>query len=969
TTQENADITITFNSFTTESYNYNYDYMTLYDGTSTAGTQIAKLGGVGSTISANITTPTSYTATSGALTVVWVSDGSQTRDGWDATVSSTCRVCNTPTNLHATNVTENSAQMAWTAYEGNTEWELGFSGSNNVITVTTNPFTITGLENNTSYNIKIRAKCGNNFYSEWSDFCEIHTLGCNTPTNLHATNVTANSAQMAWTADEGQTEWELGFSGSSNVITATTNPFTITGLEPDTYYNIKIRAKCGDNFYSDWSDFLEIYTGYCTPAPSSRDNSGITNIEFETNSNTINTSTHPTSSPYYGNYTSIVIDAEASTEVIARITYETYYSYGTVIWVDWNKDLQFSDDEIVYIGESETADLYILEASFVVPESISAGSYRMRIGGADMAFDNDYYNPCYNSTYAIFEDYTINVLPAPSCPRPRDLSFSNITANSVELSWAPTGSETEWEIMLNDDPSNIISVNSNPYTLTGLTAATDYSVKLRAVCSSDDKSTWRTASFSTLEVLNLLPFFCDFEDSEVNSQWSFLDEYENKWIINSNASGFEGNSMYISNDNSSHNYNTSSESVAFASVCSYFEDKDYIISFDWSVEGESNYDFLQVFLIPKNCISDPFASSNRTASSEWIEITPKLSYQSDISHFETEISMQSGSYRLTFYWRNDNSYGTEPPAAIDNVSITPITCTPPRDLSADYIGTTTAQISWTDNNEGCGMWEIAINNDTVISTETQYTFTGLAELTTYNVSVRALCGDENASKWRSISFNTFPDAVSTPYECGFETDAENERWIFENLQYGTNINQWYIGEATSYNSQKSLYISNTDGLTNEYNLVSRSVACAYIYINILDQLSELSFDWKCLGDGHTDFLKVFLAPYTANTNEYSGNEYTPNNWILLSNYISGKTYWQKHTRKINVTPGYYKLIFVWVNDQEGGAQPPAAIDNISVKPLDCDNISQPFIEKFSYGDSQLCWTVINVDNDGSYFYW
>ena len=84
----NSDITITFTSFVVESYSSNYDYLTLYDGE----TQIAKLGGSNGSISSNITTATSYTATSGTLKAVWKSDSSQQRAGWNATITTgTCR--------------------------------------------------------------------------------------------------------------------------------------------------------------------------------------------------------------------------------------------------------------------------------------------------------------------------------------------------------------------------------------------------------------------------------------------------------------------------------------------------------------------------------------------------------------------------------------------------------------------------------------------------------------------------------------------------------------------------------------------------------------------------------------------------------------------------------------------------------------------------------------------------------------
>ena len=81
-----GNITINFSQFETESNSscYSWDYMYIYDGT-TSGTQLAY--GTTNCSSANLTTGVNYTATSGTMTVVWVSDGSNTAAGWAATIT------------------------------------------------------------------------------------------------------------------------------------------------------------------------------------------------------------------------------------------------------------------------------------------------------------------------------------------------------------------------------------------------------------------------------------------------------------------------------------------------------------------------------------------------------------------------------------------------------------------------------------------------------------------------------------------------------------------------------------------------------------------------------------------------------------------------------------------------------------------------------------------------------------------
>ena len=96
----------------------------------------------------------------------------------------------------------------------------------------------------------------------------------------------------------------------------------------------------------------------------------------------------------------------------------------------------------------------------------------------------------------LIDDFTISEIP--SCYTPSDLTVSNVTARTADLSWTPNpnGSERSWQIMVNE--SQTITVNSTPsYSFTGLTPETTYSVKVRANCG-DSYSDWTDAvSFTT----------------------------------------------------------------------------------------------------------------------------------------------------------------------------------------------------------------------------------------------------------------------------------------------------------------------------------------------------------------------------------------------------------------------------------------------------------------------------------------
>ncbi len=84
---------------------------------------------------------------------------------------------------------------------------------------------------------------------------------------------------------------------------------------------------------------------------------------------------------------------------------------------------------------------------------------------------------------------------APVCDTVTNLTVSNIGQTSATLEWTSDG--TLWEVEFN---GTVISTPDNPCTLSGLTAGTDYSVRVRNVCdaSADFYSEWSAAvSFRT----------------------------------------------------------------------------------------------------------------------------------------------------------------------------------------------------------------------------------------------------------------------------------------------------------------------------------------------------------------------------------------------------------------------------------------------------------------------------------------
>ena len=99
------------------------------------------------------------------------------------TLSFTPAPCDPVTDVIVINVTDQSATVAWNAPEGQIAWEIDYgtsghtAGDGTIVTADTDPFELTGLEQNTQYDVYVRAVCDNNVYSDWSTVASINTIG------------------------------------------------------------------------------------------------------------------------------------------------------------------------------------------------------------------------------------------------------------------------------------------------------------------------------------------------------------------------------------------------------------------------------------------------------------------------------------------------------------------------------------------------------------------------------------------------------------------------------------------------------------------------------------------------------------------------------------------------------------------------------------------------------------------------
>lgn len=218
---------------------------------------------------------------------------------------------------------------------------------------------------------------------------------------------------------------------------------------------------------------------------------------------------------------------------------------------------------------------------------------------------------------------------------------------------------------------------------------------------------------TTITGFSSVPYADDFESP---CDWQFLNgDRINQWCYGTAASNGTGtHGLYISNDGGTTNAYTDVGTAyasglgdtylttVYAAKMLHFEEGAYNITFDWRALGYLDYDYMRVALVPASVSLEagaylPAGFSNNTLPEGWLALDggQKLNQSAEWQTHSSEFWVPaSGNYKVVFAWRNSVWDGNQPPAAIDNVSVTAITCSTPFNLVATNINATVADLNW-----------------------------------------------------------------------------------------------------------------------------------------------------------------------------------------------------------------------------------------------------------------------------------
>ena len=314
------------------------------------------------------------------------------------------------------------------------------------------------VPNNQGTQNRVMVKGTNNIFFDISD-ADFEIAGqvvCNAtvPTGLAASSIGSDTATLSWDAVPGAAyDVQYRESGAPTWIDVAVNGVStiLSGLSPLTQYEARVRSRCPDTSTSAYSSTINFTTtdvqlNYCSSASTNINDEYIGRVQ-------LNTIDNSSGGQFYTDFTNISTTLTKGDQYTITVTPTwtgTVYSEGYSVWIDYNRDGDFSDaGEQVWTQSATTATP--VSGNFTVPASAVENSTRMRVS---MKY-NGIPTECETFTYGEVEDYTVVIQGSGPDTTPPVITLNGSTP--VNLTIGDT--YTELGASATDDVDGDISAN------------------------------------------------------------------------------------------------------------------------------------------------------------------------------------------------------------------------------------------------------------------------------------------------------------------------------------------------------------------------------------------------------------------------------------------------------------------------------------------------------------------------------
>ncbi|MBO7492281.1 MAG: fibronectin type III domain-containing protein [Bacteroidales bacterium] len=353
-------------------------------------------------------------------------------------------LCAAPSALTVTEADESSITLSWTENGSAVSWELeygpvGFTtGSGTTVTVNTNPYTLAGLPDATTYEFQIRANCGSSL-SDWNLNRVTGATTCIPISNIPFTEEFSN-----------YTHTDNASSGESNVPICwdTYNTGSSSSNHPYVYYsnNNAYSGSYALRFYTQsGNQYADQYA--ILPVISNSIPLNTLQISMKARSNSANTP-----------FTLIVGVMTGGPNTFVPM--DTLTITGT----------SYSDYVVYYDAYTGSGNRMALKAP----------------------------KPGSGNNRGYVDDIVIDYLS--SCRMVSGVNVSDITTSEATVSWQAHGSETSWLVEYKANGDSIwesMIATTNPCVISPLNASTTYQVHVAADCGGEFSTPTGNVSFTT----------------------------------------------------------------------------------------------------------------------------------------------------------------------------------------------------------------------------------------------------------------------------------------------------------------------------------------------------------------------------------------------------------------------------------------------------------------------------------------
>ncbi|MCL8535677.1 GEVED domain-containing protein [Chryseobacterium gallinarum] len=658
------------------------------------------------------------------------------------------------------------------------------------------------------------------------------------PANIAVNNVTATSANVTWTTSIGATyvvqyrpvsggPWQ-----TINVTTPLAGSQLLTNLTEQTQYEVQVATICGGTTgaFSPSVNFTTPAISYCTAASTS------STIDGYIGQVTVTGLGAPSmvSNSGFSNYTDYSTDptrlvtlvrGNTATVTVSKNWPDYQWSFGTGVWIDFNRNGVFEANERVLNSPSNTTTP--LSATFTVPSVPNVYNGNLTTKMRVVLRESSAASECGNFTYGEVEDYAVKLIDLQGCNTnpPANIAVNNITPTTANVTWTSTTGATyivRWRV----SPSGAwqqVTVTTpliSNQIISGLTEQTPYEVQVATVCNGTTGAFSPSVNFTTPAIT-----YCT-----ATSTSSTIDGYISQVAVTPTNS-----TVMISNSGFSNYTDYSTDATRLITLVRGSANNSISISKTWP---GTQYSFTTGVWIDFNR-NGVFEASERIVTSPSNTTTPITAtfsvpgapgvYPGTLNTRMRVALAESSSVSAcgNFTWGEVEDYSVK---LIDQPACT---TAPPTNITVTNLTATSATVSWIGavgatytirwRVSPSGAWQTY----TLPVGQSIYTIPGLTEQTTYDLQISTKCGTTTGAYSPTTTFTTPPLSYCQMTGTGTNDHISNVTVTSSNPGVPVMSNNSAQTNYTSYTTPETLITLDAGSVNNKISVTKAWVNSTY----------------------------------------------------------------------------------------------------------------------------------------------